>query len=140
MTDAETAERTLEDALLALYFSLDRVYARASRDVDLTPQQAGLLCMAEWQRPALGQLAHALGCDKTNVTGLVDRAAKKGLVRRAVDPKDRRVTRVDVTEEGRDLVARFHEALGTRLSNLTAGPGVSPAGIDAIVDQLNDSV
>lgn len=129
-------ERTLTDALVALYISLDRTYAGASRDVELTPQQAQLLCIAEHERPALGQLAEAMGCDKTNVTGLVDRAAKRGLIERTADTHDRRVTRVLLTEEGRRLVARFHERLEVRLADIEPGKGVTPERIDAIADQL----
>ena len=135
-TEPTTSPPSLANALVGLYVSLDRVYAQASRDVDLTPQQAQLLCVVEYEHPALGQLADALGCDKTNVTGLVDRAAKRGLVERAEDKADRRVKRVDLTNEGRSLVARFHERLNVRLSGIELTEGLSTAGISAIADQL----
>lgn len=131
-----TSPLTLANALVGLYVGLDRVYAAASRDVEITPQQAQLLCVVEYERPALGQLADALGCDKTNVTGLVDRATKRGLVVRSEDDNDRRVKRVDLTDEGRSLVARFHEALKARLSDIEPTEGLSAAGISAIAEQL----
>jgi len=132
----ETARHTLIGALLDLYLSLDRIYAAASRDVDLTPQQAELLCRVEHDRPALGELAGALGCDKTNVTGLVDRATKRGLVERAADERDRRVTRIEITNDGRRLLADFHERLGDRLAGLELDDGIKPEAINAIVHQL----
>ncbi len=132
----ETARQTLISALLELYLSLDRIYAAASRDVDLTPQQAELLCRVEHDRPALGELAGALGCDKTNVTGLVDRAAGRGLVERVADDHDRRVTRIEVTDEGRHLLGEFHDRLAVRLAALDLDEAITPEAINTIVRQL----
>lgn len=132
----ETARQTLISALLELYLSLDRIYAAASRDVDLTPQQAELLCRVEHDRPALGELAGALGCDKTNVTGLVDRAAGRGLVERVADDHDRRVTRIEATDEGRRLLGEFHDRLAVRLAGLDLDEAITPEAINTIVRQL----
>ena len=133
---SDADRRTLTDSLVDLYINLDRTYAAASRDVRLTPQQAQLLCVAEHEHPTLGRLAEALGCDKTNITGLVDRAVKRGLVERCDDAQDRRVTRVEMTVEGRRLIARFHQSLQRRLSGIRLGQGLIAADIDAISDQL----
>jgi DNA-binding MarR family transcriptional regulator len=40
-----------------------------------------------------------------NLTGLVDRAARDGVVERRPDPRDRRLSRVYLTPKGRELVA-----------------------------------
>jgi DNA-binding MarR family transcriptional regulator len=39
-----------------------------------------------------------------NLTGLVDRAERDGVVERRADPRDRRLSRVYLTAKGRDLV------------------------------------
>jgi DNA-binding MarR family transcriptional regulator len=39
-----------------------------------------------------------------NLTGLVDRAERDGVVERRADPRDRRLSRVYLTEEGRALI------------------------------------
>ena len=57
-------------------------------------------------------LAGALHCDTSNVTGIVDRLEDRGLVERRVDPRDRRVKRLVLTEEGEAL----RELLAVRLS------------------------
>lgn len=49
----------------------------------------------------LAELSRALLVTAGNVTGLVDRAERDGLVARRADRGDRRVTRVHLTEEGR---------------------------------------
>ena len=50
-------------------------------------------------------LATLLGLDKSSVTGLVDRAERRGLVTRVPSSADRRVVLVDLTDAGRALVA-----------------------------------
>jgi DNA-binding MarR family transcriptional regulator len=54
-------------------------------------------------------LAAAVAIDKTNMTDILDRLKKRGLVRRRVAPKDRRVRLTALTEEGRDLLDRIDE-------------------------------
>ena len=57
----------------------------------------------------LASLARRMLVTAGNLTGLVDRAERDGLVRRAPDARDRRATRVKLTARGRALYA---EALG----------------------------
>jgi DNA-binding MarR family transcriptional regulator len=47
------------------------------------------------------ELARFLDLDKSSVTGLVDRAEKRGLVQRAPSTDDRRAIRVKLTPVGR---------------------------------------
>jgi len=49
-------------------------------------------------------LAGLLNCDKTNVTGLVGRVAKRDLVKRSIHLDDRRVTQVARTAQREELV------------------------------------
>lgn len=49
----------------------------------------------------MGRLACAMTCDSSNVTGLVNRLEKRGLVERRSDPGDRRVRMLALTAEGR---------------------------------------
>jgi DNA-binding MarR family transcriptional regulator len=61
----------------------------------------------------MGALTKRLLVSGGNVTGLVDRLAKEGLVAREVDAADRRIYRVALTEAGRKLfkdMAEEHEA------------------------------
>lgn len=52
----------------------------------------------------LAGLSRALLVTAGNVTGLVDRAERDGLVERRPEPSDRRVARVWLTREGRALI------------------------------------
>lgn len=52
------------------------------------------------------QLAERLVVTKGNVTGLVNRLAKRGLVERRDDPSDRRANRVVLTRAGKTLAKK----------------------------------
>jgi DNA-binding MarR family transcriptional regulator len=97
----------LANALLELCCHVEGIRATASRALGLTPQQAQLLTSVASGELTHGGLASRLHCDKTNVTGLVDRLERRALVRRHPDPADRRVTQVSLTDEGAELVGRF---------------------------------
>jgi DNA-binding MarR family transcriptional regulator len=53
----------------------------------------------------LGTLAERIACVRSNVTQLVDRLEAEKLVRRVMDPQDRRSIRAELTREGRTLHA-----------------------------------
>jgi DNA-binding MarR family transcriptional regulator len=56
-----------------------------------------------------GKLAAALAVTPTNVTGIIDRLEKHGLVSRTMDTQDRRVMLLRVTGRGEDLVTKLRE-------------------------------
>lgn len=53
--------------------------------------------------PTVRKLAAKLRCDASYVTGLVDRLEEQKLLRRQVDPEDRRVKKLTLTASGRRL-------------------------------------
>jgi DNA-binding MarR family transcriptional regulator len=78
----------------------------------------------------LTALAAAEGVTQPAMTQLVGRLEAGGLVERCADPDDGRVVRVQLTEEGRDLVARRRAARAERLSGLLAA--LAPADQEAL--------
>ena len=48
----------------------------------------------------MSAVAERLFCDASNVTGMVDRLEARGLLERREDPRDRRVKRIALTDEG----------------------------------------
>ena len=132
-----TEMNPLAGSLLGLYFSIEKIYEAASREAGISsPQQAQLLCTADLKNPALGEVAEALHCDKTNVTGLVDRVEKQGLVTRVADPDDRRITRIELTEKGRAMVSKFHEQLNRRLTQIDPELKIDAKALATIAEQL----
>ncbi|MES9607591.1 MarR family transcriptional regulator [Actinomadura sp. NPDC000929] len=99
---------------------VEGVRAAASRELGLTPQQAQLLTLVAPKELTHGELANQMHCDKANITGLVDRLVRRELVERRPDPDDRRVSQVVLTERGRELVARFRQAVGTAITGRLA--------------------
>jgi DNA-binding MarR family transcriptional regulator len=69
----------------------------------------------------MGELGATLGLEKSSLTGLVDRAVRRGFVRREPDPADRRAVQVVLTEEGRELAEEFYAATCRRVDELAAG-------------------
>jgi len=67
----------------------------------------------------MSELAAEMGISKQQLTPLVDRLIKDGLVTRNEDEHDRRIKRVEMTEEGRqafrNLGAELRRSLGERL-------------------------
>ncbi len=140
MVEQDTELTTLASALAGLFFSLEEVYEAASKNAGVSRQQAQLLCATHWRKPALGELAETLRCDKTNVTGLVDRVEKQGLVERVSDSGDRRITRLELTRKGRATVAEFHDNLNTRLSNAAAELDIDPSELSKLASLLRAGV
>lgn len=53
---------------------------------------------------AMGQVAGLLGCDASNVTGIVDRLVVHGLITRTESPQDRRTKILHLTPAGKELI------------------------------------
>jgi DNA-binding MarR family transcriptional regulator len=64
------------------------------------------------------KLAAALSVTSANVTGIVDRLVKQGLVTRRENPEDRRMLLLQVTDKGRALITDLRERQISRLSEI----------------------
>jgi DNA-binding MarR family transcriptional regulator len=75
-------------------------------ELGLSMQQAMALIRLRAGEPVtMSELAVALQCDNSNVTGIVDRLEAAGLAERRPAPHDRRVKAVVLTEKGESLRA-----------------------------------
>lgn len=122
-TEPPAGGDALTESLIALFREVDALFGAASRTMGLTPQQAQLLCLAQHMSPSFGELAGLLHCDKTNVTGLVDRLERRGLLSREPDPHDRRMSRVRLTAEGERVTTAFRTAVDDSVGGRFAGWG-----------------
>ncbi|GAA4567868.1 MarR family transcriptional regulator [Micromonospora coerulea] len=81
-------------------------------ELGLTPAVARALHELDPDRPLPARdLAEQLRCDRSNVTGLVDKLEQAGLVERRVDPADRRQKTLVVTDAGRRMRDRVHQVM-----------------------------
>ena len=114
----------LVDALPQLTFAVQGAFGRIAASYDVSLPAARLLGIVRDRQPTIGELATFLQLDKSSVTGLVDRAADRGLVARIASPADRRSVRVAITPEGRELIdagaADFEAEIAVLVADLTA--------------------
>ena len=77
-------------------------------EFDLSPTQVHVLRLLEpGTAVPMGRLACGLGCDASNITGIVDRLEARGLVERTACPHDRRIRMVRLTPRGAEIRARI---------------------------------
>ncbi|MFI6317381.1 MarR family winged helix-turn-helix transcriptional regulator [Nonomuraea sp. NPDC050556] len=77
---------------------------------NLTMRQLKVVMLLSFTGSASGQdLAANLGVGLGTVTGIVDRLVGHGLVSRHEDPHDRRVRRIELTDQGRTLVEQIND-------------------------------
>ena len=110
------------DGLAQLSFLIQGILERRAREHDLSVIQIRLLGVLRDRMPTMNELARLLGLDKSSVTGLVDRAERRGLVVRVPSTADRRAVLVSLTDHGRSLAsagaARFDADISRLLQRL----------------------
>ena len=76
---------------------------------EISPSQFNVLNLLRGRENGVTQmeLSRELIMHRSNMTGLVDRLEKRGLVERRANPDDRRVWRVMLTDKGRILVRKI---------------------------------
>jgi DNA-binding MarR family transcriptional regulator len=102
----EPVELGFVDGLVQLSFSVQSTLGKAAARHDLTVPQIRLLGILRDREPGMLELARYLGTDKSSVTGLIDRAERRGLVRRGSTTDDGRAVRVSTTALGRRMIDR----------------------------------
>ncbi|MFJ9370263.1 MarR family winged helix-turn-helix transcriptional regulator [Nocardia sp. NPDC101769] len=75
-------------------------FTLAAASENLTAIQGKTLTVLRRGPVAMRALAEIMACDASNVTGIIDRLEKRGLVRREASASDRRVTNLVITTEG----------------------------------------
>ena len=122
---AENSDRQADaefvDALVQLSFSVQTVISEVGSRYELSSIQARLLGILRDREPAMAELARFLKLDKSSITGLVDRAERRGLVRRTASPRDGRSVHVQLTGEGRQLATACAAEVRRHVSWLARG-------------------
>jgi DNA-binding MarR family transcriptional regulator len=113
-------EPELRDGLVQTSFAVMAVLNRVGARHDLSLTQVRLLGVLRDRTPKMAELAHFLGLDKSTVSGLVDRAEKRGLVERLRSvAEDGRSVRVALSARGQHLAATVGDEVARELSPLT---------------------
>jgi MarR family transcriptional regulator, lower aerobic nicotinate degradation pathway regulator len=120
----------LVDALAQLSFAVQGALGRVAASHGLSIVQARLLGILRDRQPTIKDLASFLQLDKTSVTGLVDRAQERGLVRRTPSPVDGRSVNVTITAAGQELVDQATTAFEAEVAVLVGA--LSPTQRDEL--------
>src|SRR5262249_19057881 len=100
-------------SLIAELFTSQRTrFLAIASEFELAPAQLGALKALDPDEPVpMRDLAQALACDNSNVTGIVDRLEMRGLVERRAPPHHRRIKMLVVTPAGAELRRRVKERM-----------------------------
>jgi DNA-binding MarR family transcriptional regulator len=129
------------EAVLSIFVTASLLGKEADRVLQafgLTQAQFDILMLLRYQtadgsadQTTLGRM---LVVNRSNVTGLVDRMERDGLVTRVGDPADRRVKRVRMTATGARLLERAEQAYAARTREIVAG--LTPANLATLCRHL----
>lgn len=97
----------VESTLMATARLVREAFDARLKPLDLNLTQASLIAyVAEFGATTQTRLAEQMGTGRASMGSVIDGLERRGLVVRHPDPDDRRVWRVDITAEGRELAAR----------------------------------
>lgn len=86
------------------FSKLQRIAEDDLRKHGTTPSQFSILWnLSVEESTPMSELSKQSACVNSNITSIVGRMEERGLVKRVQDIKDRRVVRVELTNEGKEL-------------------------------------
>jgi DNA-binding MarR family transcriptional regulator len=113
------------DSLVRVSFTVMALLSQAAAAHDLSLTQLRALAILRDREPKMAELAAFLGLDRSSVSGLIDRAVKRGLVRRDASGDDGRSVRVSLTPDGQRLGHLLTDEISGLIEPMTQG--LSPA-------------
>ncbi len=85
-----------------------------TREVGVSPIEGHLLTYLHSYAPApISELVQVFGIKQSTFTSMIDRLENAGLIRREINPDDRRSFLIHITDEGRSVATRINEFLTT---------------------------
>ncbi|MGW4476105.1 MarR family winged helix-turn-helix transcriptional regulator [Nonomuraea sp. NPDC004354] len=123
------------DALVRATFEVAGVLTRIGGEHDLSLTQLRVLGILRDRRARITELAAYLGLDKSTMSGLIDRAQRRGLLTRGKNPEDGRVVEVYMTPAGLELAKRVEDDIRRALAPATGR--LDPEQLDRLVNLLD---
>ena len=120
-----SGQAELIDVLVQATFMTVAVLSSVAADNDLSLTQLRVLAILRDRRVRMSALAAYLGLDRSTMSGLDERAEKRGLLARAPDPSDGRAVEVFLTPGGTELADALYILIEQSLSPATGR--LSPA-------------
>ncbi|MBF4576455.1 MarR family winged helix-turn-helix transcriptional regulator [Frondihabitans sp. VKM Ac-2883] len=115
---------SLIDAAAVFTFAVHEALTGVASTQQLSVTQLRVLGILRDRIPSMAELADHLRLDRSSVSGLIDRAEKRGLVVRGTAEHDARVVTVRLTDSGRALGAELEAAVDRGVGELLAAATV----------------
>jgi DNA-binding MarR family transcriptional regulator len=111
-----------------LSFIVQSVLGRVADGLGLSVTQLRMLAVLEDREIGMLQLAGILELEKSSTTGLVDRAVRRGLVRRVAVPGNRRAVNVTNAPAGQELARTARSSVRAEINAMSGSLGpVTPS-------------
>jgi DNA-binding MarR family transcriptional regulator len=120
-SEEDVAGEHVMDALVQATFQVTGVLSRVGAENDLSLTQLRVFGILRDRRPRVTELAAHLGLDKSTISGLIDRAEKRGFLARARSADDRRAVEVFLTPDGHAVTERLYDEIRRELEPMLAG-------------------
>ena len=118
-TEAGEVPADLLDGLVLTSFTVIALLSRTAAGHDMSLTQLRMLAILRDRTPVMADLAGFLGLERSSVSGLIDRAARRGLVQRVASSDDGRSVQVSLTADGHRLTAQVAGEVAGLVAPLT---------------------
>ena len=127
----------LVDALVRSAFDTTAVLTRVAAENELSLTQLRALAVLRGRRLRMAVLAAHLGLEKSTLSGLIDRAERRGLVARAAAADDGRAVEVFLSDAGIELAERLGHRIRDALAPAAAGLSAAEQNrLQSLLDRL----
>jgi DNA-binding MarR family transcriptional regulator len=132
----ESVIKEIVDSIRRLYRAVYLDSFKISRQFGLTGSQSAILRNLSVTGPlSSADLSRRLYVTPSNITGIIDRLEKKGLVKRIPKEGDRRVALINLTEEGNKLSHSLPDPIEQKL--ISGLDDLDPAQIRTLATEMN---
>jgi DNA-binding MarR family transcriptional regulator len=119
MSGEDRVSGELIDRLAQTSFTVIALLTRTAAENDLSLTQLRALAILRDREPTMAQLADYLGLERSSVSGLMDRAVRRGLAQRTTSREDGRSVHVSLTAAGHRLGAELADKVAGLLAPMT---------------------
>jgi MarR family transcriptional regulator, lower aerobic nicotinate degradation pathway regulator len=118
-TEAGVSDALLDSLVQTSFTVIGMVTAVAARH-DLSLTLLRVAAILRDRSVTMSELAAYLGLDRSTITGLINRAEERGLMRRVGNKNDKRSSRVTLTKAGQALATRCAAEISQEIAPLVA--------------------
>jgi DNA-binding MarR family transcriptional regulator len=136
-SDPDLLAREVMDSLVQAAFTVMALLSQVAAEHDLSLTQLRVLAILRDHEPKMAELAAHLGLERSSVSGLIDRAVTRGLVRRDASSDDGRAVRVSFTAAGERLATQLTEQIAAQIAPMTSRLGAADrTRLSALLNRL----